>query len=493
MTRDEPTIAASMQRILQCVRQRTGLYFRPAQLTQTTNSVSRAMRHAGESDPNGYAQRLETDLAALDDLIVELVVGETYFFRFPEQFEFIRETVANHFQARVRQSRPMRVWSAGCASGEEPYSLAILFQEMELLEQTHILATDISRLALDCAKQGRYREWSFRGTDAARAKLHASPDGDGFVLREEVRQAVHFAYLNLALDVYPSFVTGTRDLDLILCRNVLIYFDRDTVGRVAQRFYDSLTPGGWLVTAASDPSLDDHVPFEAANARGGIYYRRPATSDVTITTPSRYASGVHEELPSAHAVALPRDTGQEAHALHDATSSARGEAPGVSLDEVRESLLAGNYDQVVAMTESRLDTPAACVLHVKAISNDDAMQAERVCRGFVERHPLSAELHYLHAVLLMERRHNDDALVATRKSLYLDRSLAISHFTLGTLARRMGDTELARRAFRNAREMCRNHAVNDVVHFADDETYGSLSRAVELQLASLGESPGDGP
>ena len=144
----------------------------------------------------------------------------------------------------------------------------------------------------------------------------------------------------------------------------------------------------------------------------------------------------------------------------------------------------------VTMTESRLDTPGACVLHVKALSNDDAIRAERVCRSLVEQHRLSAELHYLHAVLLMERRRNEDALSAVRKTLYLDRSLAIAHFTLGTLARRMGDTELARRAFRNAHEMCRNHPATDVVRFADDETYSSLSRAVELQLASLGEVTG---
>jgi chemotaxis protein methyltransferase CheR len=120
------------------------------------------------------------------------------------------------------------------------------------------------------------------------------------------------------------------------------------------------------------------------------------------------------------------------------------------------------------------------------------MQAEQVCRSHVKHHPLSAELHYLHAILLMERRSNEDAISSARQTIYLDRSLAIAHFTLGTLARRMGDTELARRAFRNARDMCCNHPASDVVRFADDETYDSLSRAVELQLTSLGETPGGG-
>ncbi|MEO8493549.1 MAG: CheR family methyltransferase [Planctomycetota bacterium] len=494
MTRDDSPIAAPMQRILQCVLHRTGLCFRPTQLAQTTSAVSRAMQRAGESQPNDYAARLETDLATLDDLIVELVVGETYFFRIPEQFDFIRETVANHLRDRDDKSRPLRVWSAGCASGEEPYSLAILFEEMGILERTHILATDISRVALDRAKQGRYREWSFRGADALRAKRQVTPDGDEFALRKELLRAVHFAYLNLALDVYPSFVTGTRDVDLILCRNVLIYFDRDTIGRVAQRFYDSLTPGGWLITAASDPPLDDAAPFEAVNTRGGIYYRRPLRSDVTTLTTSRQDGSTFAAAQEYSRVEAepPDDTMPDGKASLEVTSSERQRELIPSLDEIRASLLAGNYDQVVALTESRLDSPAACVLHVKALSNDDAVRAERVCRSLVDRHSLSAELHYLHAVLLMERRRDQDALSAARKTLYLDRSLAIAHFTLGALARRMGDSELALRAFRNAREMCRNQPASDVVCFADDETYGSLSRAVELQLASLGEKTGDG-
>jgi len=183
----------------------------------------------------------------------------------------------------------------------------------------------------------------------------------------------------------------------------------------------------------------------------------------------------------------------ESEASLDTTSAARQAEPVASLDEIRNMLLAGNYAQVVTLTESQLDSPAACVLHVKAMANNDAMQAEQVCRNHVKQHPLCAELHYLHAILLMERRCNEDAIAAARQTLYLDRSLAIAHFTLGTLARRMGDTELARRAFRNAREMCRNHPASDVVRFADDETYGSLSRAVEFQLASLGEMSGDGP
>ena len=486
MTRNESSLTAPMRRILQCVQQRTGLCFRPAQLEQTTASVSRAMHRAGESEPINYAKRLETELATLDDLIVELVVGETYFFRIPEQFDFIRETVVSQFHRRDDQSRPLRVWSAGCASGEEPYSLAILFQEMGLLDRTHILATDISRFALDRARQGRYREWSFRGTDALRAKRQVTPDGDGFLLSEELLRTVHFAYLNLALDVYPSFVTGTRDLDLILCRNVLIYFDRDTIARVARRFYNSLTPGGWLITAASDPPLDEFALLEAVHAGGGIYYRRPVANEETDATllPSEVRTN---RFDTASRDGIRLDTALEG------PSSTHQKESVPSLDEIRRSLLAGHYEQVVAMTESLLDLPEACVLHVKALSNDDAVRAERICSRFVEKHKLSAELHYLHAVLLMELRRNEDAISAARKTIYLDRSVAIAHFTLGTLARRMGDSELARRAFRNALEVCREHPAGDIVRFADDETYASLSRAVELQLTSLGSMTGGIP
>src|SRR4051812_1125694 len=155
------------------------------------------MSRAGSADAVRYHELIAADPAALDDLIVELTVGETYFLREPGQFEFIRREVLPEVRRRKGADAVIRAWSAGCASGEEAYSLAILFEQEGLASQTHILATDISRAALAKARQSVYSSWSLRGEGARIAEGYLSPRGDRFVLDERIRRRVSFEYLNL--------------------------------------------------------------------------------------------------------------------------------------------------------------------------------------------------------------------------------------------------------------------------------------------------------
>ncbi len=492
MSKVHSPLGSPMQRILQCVQQQTGLCFRPRQMAQTSTAISRAMQRVGESEPNDYASRLETDLESLDDLIAELVVGETLFFRYLKQFEFIRQTLSAIMLDQRHRTHPLRAWSAACATGEEPYSLAIRADEMGLLDRTHICATDISRVALERAKLARYRDWSFRGTEAKRAKRRASQVADEFVLRDSLRKSVHCAYLNLALDVYPSHVTGTRDLDLILCRNVLIYFDQATIARVARRMHDCLVPGGWLVTAASDPPLDDFAPFETVSATGGVYYRRALRPNTQIAPTTAAVTHPPYAEPKQSTSVTTRPANDRPTDRPTSSPLQHGEvAAQPTIAKLQRLLDSGDYDKVISLSKPNLDNAATCVLHVKALANEDAIHAEEICRDLVKRHPLSVELSYLHGVLLMESRRDDAAIAAIRKTLYLDRTVAIAHFVLGSLARRVGDADLARRSLKNAHQACLTHPATDIVRFAEDETYSSLLRVVELQLQAFGETPGD--
>ncbi len=484
---DEPH-AADVQRILNCVQQRAGLSFRPTQRRQASLSVSRVMQRRGDTALADYARRVEQDLDAFDELIVELVVGETYFFRFPEQFEFVRETLGSEFHQRRHHAGPIRVWSAACATGEESYSLAITFHELGLLKQTQILATDISRTSLERAQRGLYREWSFRGNGAARAKRYAARQGTHYQLDAAIRQSVHFAYLNLALDVYPSHVTGTRNIDLIFCRNVLMYFERAAIQRVAERLYDSLAPGGWLVTAASDPPLDDFASFETVEARGGVYYRRPHDARrlpapvLDAVTPLPHSRDAEPQVPHGD---WPEPMTTVDVSIHRQEPSLPLLTHDAVLDHARQALLAGDYAKAIELTEPLRDDVAASVLLVKALANQDAGEAERICQQLAQRHPLAAELRYLHGVLLMEQRRDDQAWEAIKRVLYLDGSLAIAHFMLGTLARRRGEILAAQRAFRNVVEQCRVQDEMAAVRFAEEETYGSLCHAAESQIEAL--------
>lgn len=446
------------QCILELVQQRTGLYFRSVQRAHAATAIGRAMRRAGTSDPNDYVARLQRDLTVLEELVDELVVGETYFFRFPEQFRFLSEIILREFVAREDQKSVLRFWSAGCATGEEAYSLAIILREAGLLARSHILATDISRPALEHARQAIYQDWALRGEGRRRVEPHATCRNGFHQLVPAIRHAVHFSQVNLALDVYPSLATGTGHQDVIFCRNVLIYLDPAMIPRVASCLFESLVPGGWLITAASDPVLDQHAPFQTVEGPGGVYYRRP-----------------------------PREESAEQGMVSPACVDSQAEQPalGSVVELARQALADGQYDRAAALTADVTNQEEGACLHVKSLANVDTDLAQRACQSILARHPLSAELHYLHAVLLMEQRCDQQALTMIKRVLFLDRTHAIAHLTLGTLLRRCGDLAGAYRALRNARDLCRSEDAARRMPLTEDETFGSVHRAAISQLAAL--------
>lgn len=269
-----PSLSAQFFETAQAfVRRRTGLVFGVARRSAFEAGVVRAMHRARLTDPEGYLARLRADPTLLDDLVGEITVGETYFFREPDQFAVIRDQVIPGLLSRWPRHGPLRIWSAGCATGEEPYTVAILLREQGLSGAAHIVATDVSRKALAAARRGRYTRWSLRGVSDHIARTYFERVAERFELVPPVRDTVEFRYLNLAEDVYPSLPTGIWAMDLILCRNVLIYFDAATVARVARRLIESLSDDGWLLLGASDPSLGELVPCSVAVTAAGLAYR----------------------------------------------------------------------------------------------------------------------------------------------------------------------------------------------------------------------------
>jgi chemotaxis protein methyltransferase CheR len=465
--------------IVRLLGERTGLSFAPQRLESAELGIRRAMARARIEEPDQYLSLVQTDSKLFDDLVVELTVGETYFFREPAQFALIRREIVPDVRRRRGPGHRLRAWSAGCASGEEPYSLAILLEQEGVGGWAHVLATDISQAALGKAQQATYTAWSLRGDGAAFAALYLHRQGERYVLDERIRRRVTFEPLNLALDVYPSFATGTWGMDLILCRNVLIYFAADTIAAVARRLFAALAPGGYLLTASSDPPLGSHAAYETVVSEVGVYYRRPAGGTGEPVIPAVPAASASASvagagrLPAVSApYSVPR-TPSASKALADPQAAAR------------QAFNQGDYARAAELTRTLLVDAADAALHVRALANVEPCLAERVCAEAVARHALSAELHYLHAALLLEQGREEEAVQAVRRVIYLDRSLAVGHFTLGALLRGRGDLAGARRSYRNARDLCAARPPDEAVPFGDGEPAGRLAEAAAAELAIL--------
>ena len=455
----------------------TGLTFPVGRTGHAELGIRRAMSRAGVSDPDRYRDQVACDPDALADLVAEVTVGETYFFREKDQLEFIRHTVLAGLRHRPGGVSSVRAWSAGCASGEEAYSLAIIFEEEGAGEQAFLLGTDVSRTALAKARRACFGSWSLRGEGATAARRYLQPRGSEFVLDERITRRVRFEHLNLVQDVYPSCTGGVWGMDLILCRNVLIYFDRDTIRDVARRLYDTLAPGGWLFTGASDPPLTDYAPFEIVMTPVGVFYRRTSECGLRIV-------GCGIEYKKEQQIAEPlvsEPTPVRSSIPLSAFRIPHSEDP---LDEARGELALGNYARVCELTHCPTDALAS-VLHVRALANLDTMRAERACAEAVGRHPFSMELHHLHTILLVALGNDEEATRAVRRLLYLDRTLVIAHFTLGSILERRGDSAGAARAFRNAGDLCSGWSPDEEAPLSDGVCCGGLAEAAAASLAVL--------
>jgi chemotaxis protein methyltransferase CheR len=468
--------SSAIREILEMVGERTGLSFPPGRLESAELAIGRAMDRARTADPQSYKDMLVADASSLDDLIIELTIGETYFFREPAQFQFIRRVVLPDIDLRRGSQHPIRAWSAACASGEEAYSLAILLAEEGVAERANVLATDISRAALAKARRASYQDWSLRGEAAKIALRYLHGAGNRRVLDQSIRAAVNFRYLNLARDVYPSFETATDGMDLILCRNVLIYFDPATVRAVVGRLFDSLAPGGWLVTASSDPPLDQDSPFEVVVAQEGVFYRKPLSSSLALVDVGRLDHTEPEPLIGT-AWSVP-GTVSSVLPTHNTTAPDRAR-----IDEAIAAFYRGEYAKASELTGNCVQDTEACVLRVMALANVDSVRAEYACAEAVRLYPLSAEIHHLHAVLLLASGRVEQAAKSARSVVYLDRTLVFGHFTLGTILWQAGDVEGARRAFRNAHDLCASLPDDRVVPLSGGETAGRLRSAAAARFA----------
>jgi chemotaxis protein methyltransferase CheR len=210
-----------------------------------------------------------------ESLLERLLTQETSFFRYPSVYEALEKKIVPQIQEKKfwQNPRTLRVWSAGCSTGEEPYSIAItLCDSLKFAEawEIEILATDISRRALRHAERGQYSRRGLQDVSLRQVETYFTPTKHGFQVRPRIRRMVSFAQMNLADSVYVG------KLDCIFCMNVLMYFSEERRLAILRRFYDALEPGGYFVLGHAETL--SHVPlkFESSVFSDCRLYRKPA-------------------------------------------------------------------------------------------------------------------------------------------------------------------------------------------------------------------------
>ena len=277
-----PELGAAQYRVLcDLVREHSGLNFGEDSRFVVEKRVARRMAAVEAPSASAYVYELRRGGASdeLTALVDELTTNETYFFREVGQLRALVDEIIPEMRMR-RNGRPVSVWSAGCASGEEPYTIAMMALEAGLVpgRDLHIYASDIAPSVLKRARRGVYRPASFRETpEPLQQKYFVEKDGVRR-LRDDIKSHVDFIHLNL-LDTERVALLGR--MDVVICRNVIIYFDGDTKKRVIDLFYDRLHPGGYLLLGHSESLITLSSAFELCHLRNDLVYRRPIAGEGT--------------------------------------------------------------------------------------------------------------------------------------------------------------------------------------------------------------------
>jgi chemotaxis protein methyltransferase CheR len=337
--------------------------------------------------------------AEFDHIIARLTIGETYFFRDENQFSAIRDVILPDILERNQASKELRIWSAGCSTGAEPYSLAILLARdlADRLDgwQICIYASDLNRSYLAQAEEAKFRAWALRSTSDEIKHECFSKEGLHWTIHTRYKQWISFHHMNLVGSEFVYPFSERTHFDLILCRNVMIYFAPEVNLHLVGQFHRSLTEGGWLVVGAPEYNLVHYSAFRTVNVPGAKLYQKVTQAALPA---AEYLDQPPVQFVAQPLAAPPVPAGPDIEGLRQLAD--RGEWKS-----------AAEYGQKL-LTRDRLN-PAIYFYQALIFENlGSTNEAERSLRQAI----------YLHRKFVMAHYHLGLALIRGRKMLAASRS-----------------------------------------------------------------------
>jgi chemotaxis protein methyltransferase CheR len=473
---------------------RIGLFFPPNRHQDLAQGIKAAARDLGCGRAEQCIRQLMLAPLAREQIEIlasHLTVGETYFFRENKTLAVIENHILPELirDRRFKGQLHLRIWVAGCASGEEAYTLAILLSRLiaDIEEwQIHILATDINPLALEKAARGLYGKWSFRDTPPEIIERNFVRRDRRWEILPHLKGMVNFAYHNLAADPYPALANQTNAMDLILCRNVLMYFAAGQVRKVLQNLGKSLVEDGWLIVGLTETSLVRFAPLVTMNFPGATVYRKdsgakPIEPQAACPIPQ---TAVNLGDTKKAWLDFPRP--------QDQLPARPIRLPEVLPAPVPESpVLEPGAEVTAALGEGALAERVEDLVRRARCCADlgDLAAALSWCEQAVAADRLNPAWHYLRAAILQEQDALGDAASSLRKAIYLDQDFIMAHFALGNVTLRQGNTRGARKHFDNVLALLDDYPPDQPLPEAEGITAGRLREIVRSTIAmrKLGE------
>jgi len=463
-----PVAPSEVERFRNVIGRLLGLHIDDGKLGFLGEILSRRIEVLGQTTGT-YLFALETEPAQheLATLAQELTVGETYFYRNHEQFDAFVEICLPDRRRAQAVHRRLRMLSAGCATGDEAYTLAMLVREHlpDPSWNVSILGVDLNPVMIEKATLARYSSWSLRETPPEIQRRWFRMVGREALLDESIKSAVQFEQRNLVAENFGFWMP--ESYDVIFCRNVLMYFTPDHARVVIGHIARALAPGGYLFLGHAETLREISVDFHLRHTHGTFYYQRrgrledaqperPAPEAVSRMPPLmavvegsqtwveaiRHASERVQELTAPHRQAQPH---------HEPSLPSRRLDLGVALELVQQERFSDALTLVEGLSPDVIHDPDVLLLRAALLTHGgQPREGEKFCQKLLEIDELNAGAHYVLALCREEAGDRQGAVNHDQMAVYLDRAFAMPRLHLGMLARKQGDRQMAHREFEQA-------------------------------------------
>ncbi|HET8539334.1 MAG TPA: CheR family methyltransferase [Anaeromyxobacter sp.] len=440
-------------------------------------------------------------------LLPLVTVGKTSFFRDERQFRALEALLPGMLQRPRAGGRRVSVWSAGCATGEEPYSIAMTAAEAGADgEELEILATDVNPEAVAHAARGGYDTRRVRDVPPPLLERHFDRDGEQFHVRTHLRQLIAAIRThNLVSTVFPRPTDG--GWDVIFCRNVIIYFDTPTTQGVLTQFHNALTPGGYLFLGYSESLFRLFEGFELTEVAGAFLYRRPE-QPLRMTPPPTRPRAVPSSPPPVRHLDVrppwrplfpPEPTRGAVDRHGRLPTPSPTDSPPLAPQEFMDGAVAlfseGRFGAARELLERSLETRGEDLSVRLTLANlYGTLRQPDKARGCYEAalqiEPLSAEAHLFYGIHLLSAADTEGAALELSRALFLDPDLTLAHYYLGRCREAQRDVGRARLAYRNALDAYKRRPAGKrqafLGYYPDiPEDGAAFARAAEYALAAL--------
>ena len=502
-----------LDKLSRLINEKTGISFKKERyndLERVCNKIAIAMNENTQEYVKHIISKSDND-REFYKLIDFLTVGETYFFRDTKLFDALRNDVFPQIiKSKECWNKELNIWSAGCSSGEEPYSIAILLSEL-LLDikdwKINIIATDINSVFLSKAEKGIYTEWSFREAPAhIKSRYFIEQTENKYELKRSISKMVKFRQLNL-MDIRNSAI---KCMDIILCRNTLMYLDSTVSKMILDYMYSALNESGYFAVAPCEGFLLADTDLKPLIYTGCNLYKKESTTNPasTCAAPGEMESKIDQEVemvskPKAEHIFANSEPIAKSLVLSDNIlnwEESHGSKTN-NTDTDRRSLYENlqklyeieDYQRLIEFIENinrnsidEGELKSCYLMIIDSYSNLGIFErAYEWCNHAIKGDKLVPDYYYFRAQIEQESGNLESATDSLKKALYLDPNFIMAHFTIGDLHYRNNKTQEAVKSLKNALSLLERMDHEALIQHSDGMAAAELSNLIKMNLEGI--------